>query len=54
MFNSLGLALGMTLKCYTSVAKGLKVENFWGAKFYVCRSYRGKTGRIGGTFCPPS
>ena len=30
MFNSLGLALGMTLKCYTSVAKGLKVKNFWG------------------------
>ena len=30
-FNNLGLALGMALKCYTSVAKGLKlkVRTFW-------------------------
>ena len=31
-FNSLGLALGISLKFYTSVAKGskLKVTKFWG------------------------
>ena len=31
-FNNLGLALGMILKFYTSVAKGLKLEvrKFWG------------------------
>ena len=31
-FNNLGLALGMNLKFYTSVAKGLilKVRKFWG------------------------
>ena len=31
-FNSLGLALGMNLKLYTSVAKRikLKVKKFWG------------------------
>ena len=40
------LALVITLKFYTSVAKGLKlkVRKFWGAVYYVCRSYRGKTG----------
>ena len=26
MFNNLGLALGITLKFYTSVAKGLKLK----------------------------
>ena len=26
MFNNLGLALGMTLKLYTSLAKGLKLR----------------------------
>ena len=54
-FNNLGLALGTNLKFYTSVAKGLKlkVRKFLGgANSYVCRSYRGKTGR--GPFCPPS
>ena len=40
-FNNLGLALGMALKFYTSMAKGLK-----GTNFYVCRSYRGKSGRV--------
>ena len=31
-FNSLGLTLGMALKFYTSVAKGLKLKfrKFWG------------------------
>ena len=31
-FHNLGLALGMTLKFYTSMAKGLKVNvrTFWG------------------------
>ena len=45
-FNNLGLALGMTLKFYTRVAKGLKLKfrKIWD-KFYVCRSYRGKTGK---------
>ena len=28
-FNNLGLAAGMTLQFYTSVAKGLKVRKFW-------------------------
>ena len=34
-FNNLGLALGMTLKFYTSVTKGLKlkVRKFWGLIF---------------------
>ena len=41
-FNNLGLTLGMTLKFYTSLAKGLKLKV---RKFYVWRSYRGKTGR---------
>ena len=50
--NNLGLALGIILKLYTGVAKGLKlkVRNFWGNS-YVCRSYKGKTGRR--PFCPP-
>ena len=29
-----------------------KSQKFWGANSYVCRSYRGKTGR-GGLFAPP-
>ena len=43
-FNDLGLALGMVLKFYNSVAKVLKVS-------YVCRSYKGKAGK--GSFLPP-
>ena len=45
-FSNLGLALGMTLKLYTNVAKGLikSQKVLWG-KCYVCRSYRGKTGK---------
>ena len=46
-FNNLGLALGVTLTFYTSVAKRAKTKTqkvFW-AKPYVCRSYRGKTVR---------
>ena len=43
------MALGMTLKFYTSVAKGLKLkvksQKAFEAKSYICRSYRGKTGR---------
>ena len=52
-FNNLGLARGTNLKFYTSVAKRskLKVRQL-GANSYVCRSYRGKTGR-GGSFLPP-
>ena len=44
-FNNLGLALGMALKFSISVAKGLKLKvKVLGAKSYVCRSYKGKTG----------
>ena len=45
-FNNLGLALGMALKFYTSVAKGLILR----ANYYVCISYSKKTnsGRRGG------
>ena len=42
-FNNLELSLGITLKFYTSVAKNLKLKVL-GTNFYVCRSYRGKTG----------
>ena len=50
--NNLGLALAMTFKFYTSVAIGLKltVRKFLEANSFVCRSYRGKTGR--GSFSP--
>ena len=52
-FNNLGQALVTNLKFCTSVAKGLKLKarNFWGTNSYLCRSYRGKTGR--GIFLPP-
>ena len=41
----------MTLKFLTSVTKGLKLKvKVLGTKSYVCRSYRGKTGRGGGGF----
>ena len=52
-FNDLELALGMALKFYTSMAKGLKAKSqkVLVANSYVCRSYRGKTGRW--PFCPP-
>ena len=46
-FNKWWLALGITLKFWTSVAKVL-ILNFrelWGANSYICRSYRGKAGR---------
>ena len=51
-FNNLGLALGMALKFYTSVTKGLKLKvrrKFLGLIPTVCN--RGKTGR-GGPSCP--
>ena len=55
-FNNLGLALCTNLKSDTTVAKGskLKVRKFWEifGNSYVCGSYRGKTGRRGGAFCP--
>ena len=52
-FNNLRLILGTNLKSYSSVEKGLKlkVRKFLGANSYVCRSYKGKTGR--GAFLPP-
>ena len=43
-FNNLGLALGIALKFYVSVTKGLKLKVFR-ASSYDCGSYRGKTGR---------
>ena len=54
-FNNLELALGMALKFYTSVGKGLKlkVRTLLGIDSYVGRSYKGKTGRgIGGGLFP--
>ena len=52
-FNNLGLALGMALKFYTSVAKGLrlKVRNFWG----LILTFVEVTGEklVGGAFLPP-
>ena len=46
-FNNLELALYMALKLYTSLAKKVKTKSqkVFGAKFNVCRSYSGKTGR---------
>ena len=45
---NLGLAQSMALKIYTIVEKGFKQnsENS-GANFYICKSYRGKSGRGG-------
>ena len=43
-FNNMELELGVTLKFYTSVAKGLKLKAL-GANSNVCRSYKGKTSR---------
>ena len=53
-FNNLGMALGVTLKFYISVSKGLKlqVRKFRELKSYVCRRYSEKIGRGGGTFWP--
>ena len=53
-FNNLELALGMALKVYTSVGKRLKlkVRKFLGINSYVCRSYKGKTGRGRGGLSP--
>ena len=55
-FNNLGLALGTNLKCYTILHQcgktvKTKTQKVLGANSYVCRSYRGKTGK--GTFLPP-
>ena len=53
-FINLGLALGIVLKFYTSVAKELKqkVKKFWGlTPTFVEVFYRGATGR--GAFLPP-
>ena len=46
-FNNLVLALGMAIKFYTIVAKGLKLKSqkVFGADSYVCRRCRRKTGR---------
>ena len=55
-FDNLGLALGMALKFYTSLAKMLKIKSrkFWGTNSYVCRSCRKKAGKWRrGLFAPP-
>ena len=52
-FNSLRLALGMALKFYTILAKGLKLKvKVFGANSYFRRSYWGKTGRRGTVLTP--
>ena len=44
--NNLGLALGMTFKFYTSVAKELKLKvKILGPNPFVLQSYRVKNGR---------
>ena len=52
-FNNVGLALGMALKFYTSVAKrlNLKIWKFWG----LIAMFLKDTGEKleGGPFCPP-
>ena len=52
-FNNLGLALGMNLKFYTSVAKGLKlkVRKFWGLVPTFVEVAGEKL--VGGPFWPP-
>ena len=55
-FINLGLALGINLKFYSSVAKGLKLKAraILEANSYVYRSYGRKTNRRGGSlFAPP-
>ena len=49
-FDNLRLAQGMTLKVYTSVAKGLKLK-VSGVNSYVSRNYREKTREE--VFLPP-
>ena len=46
-FNNLGLALGISLKVCTSVAKKVKIKSqaFLEAKSYVCRIHRRKPDR---------
>ena len=54
-FNNLGLALGMALKFYTSMAKGLKlkIDKFWGLTLAFVEVTREKL--VGGLFgSPPS
>ena len=52
-FNNLRLALGINLKCYTSLSKGLKlkVRTFLG----LIHTFVEVTGEklVGGPFCPP-
>ena len=51
-FNNLGLALGMAIKFYTSVAKGLKlkVSKFWGLTPMFAEVTEEKP--VGGAFLP--
>ena len=52
-FDNLGLALGINLKLCNNIEKRVKTKSqeVLEATSYVCRSYRGKTGR-GGLFAP--
>ena len=57
--NNLGLALGIDLTFYTSLAKSVETKSqiVLGANSNVCRSCRGKTstgGGGGGGFLPPN
>ena len=46
-FNNVGLALGTNLKFCNQCGKRVKTKsgNILGTNSYVCRSYRGKTGK---------
>ena len=44
-FNNLGMALGVALKFYSSMANRFKLKVL-GINFYLCRSYRGITDRV--------
>ena len=54
MFNNLGLALGTSLKFYTTVAKvpKLKVRKFWGVNPTFVEVTGGEK-LVGGPFCHP-
>ena len=53
-FNNLGLALGIALRCYTTVEKGfkVKVKKFWWLSLTFVKVKREKL--VGGAFLTPS
>ena len=51
--NNLGLALGSEISHQCGKRVKTKSQKVFAANSYICRSYRGKTGRgRGGSFCP--